>query len=107
MSTPAEELRTAATKLRDDRNCDGYTVDSNSRELLAMIRMLLNARTTLADWLEAESADPVTVVHNPMCPDPACTINAALAVARAINGQTRPERAAAGAIVDHLLRPQP
>ena len=96
--TPADELRAAATKLRDDRNCDGYTVDCNSRELLGMIRILLNSRLALADWLESLNGIDLTE-HGAMSEE----ITHALAVARAINGQTKPSRAGAGRIVDHLL----
>jgi len=89
VSTPTEELRAAAVRLRDNRNCEGFLVDCNSRELLEMIRVLLRAREPLIGWLE----DAATVhlpdsecgycngQRNPLklpCPS--------LAVSRAING---------------------
>ena len=86
--TPADELRTAAATLRDDRNCDGYTADSNSRELLAMIRILLNARAALADWLDSWTG--IDLYEAGPLPEDA---RHALAVARAI--------------VDHLLCTRP
>ncbi|WND33995.1 hypothetical protein RI578_06665 [Streptomyces sp. BB1-1-1] len=48
------ELRTAAARLRDDRGTRGR-VDSNSRELLETIRVLLAAREPLARWLEEQA----------------------------------------------------
>lgn len=96
--TPADELRAAAAKLRDDRNCDGYTVDCNSLELLRMIRILLNSRLAIAGWLESFDGIDLTE-HGAMSEE----ITHALAVSRAMNGQTKPARAGAGRIVDHLL----
>jgi hypothetical protein len=104
MPTPVEELRTAAKRLRDTRNCDGFNVDSNSRELLDMIRVLLRAREPLAKWLEDAATihlpdnecgycDPQ---HNRLglpCP--------ALAVARAVNAAATPGPVLGGKIVDH------
>lgn len=87
MSTPTEELRAAAARLRDDRNLKGG-VDCNSRELLEMIRALLAAREPLAAWLE----DAATI-HVPDSECGYCNRERnlfrvpcpALAVARAIN----------------------
>ncbi|MEU3899776.1 hypothetical protein [Streptomyces sp. NPDC045251] len=50
-----QELRTAAARLRDDRGTRGR-VDSDSRELLETLRILLKVREPLACWLE-EQAD--------------------------------------------------
>ncbi|MHC3474656.1 hypothetical protein ACYF6T_39005 [Streptomyces sp. 7R007] len=95
--TPIEELRAAAARLRDDRNCDGFRVDCNSRELLEMIRVLLRAREPLAAWLEHETTRY----------DPAATIQVtdrsheiALAVARAINAAVDPGPGRDGHIED-------
>lgn len=103
MSTPTAELRAAAARLRDNRNCDGYLVDCNSRELLEMLRILLAAREPLIRWLE----DAATLhlpdsecgycdgQRNPLelpCP--------ALTVARAINGTADPGPGQDGHIED-------
>jgi hypothetical protein len=119
MTSPADELRTAATKLRellaravhedrtrwfpaatlgskspvvvDDADQPSVLIETYAARLEAVNRYIAtmgpNVGTVLADWLDAEAADPVAVLHSPsMCCDPACAINAALAVARAING---------------------
>ncbi|HEY6116453.1 MAG TPA: hypothetical protein VI172_10880 [Candidatus Dormibacteraeota bacterium] len=103
MSAPTEELRAAAARLRDNRNCEGFLVDCNSRELLEMIRVLLRTREPLIRWLE----DAATLhlpdsecgycdgQRNPLklpCP--------ALAAARAINGATVPSPGGDGRIDD-------
>lgn len=105
MSTPTEELRAAAARLRDNKNCDGFGVNCASRELLAMIRVLLRAREPLIGWLE----DAATVhlpdsecgycngQRNPLklpCPS--------LAVSRAINGAAEPGPGGDGRIEDRL-----
>lgn len=103
--TPVEELRAAAARLRDDRNCNNHRVDCNSRELLEMIRVLLRAREPLAKWL-----DDAATIHlpdnecgycepgrNPLripCP--------ALAAARAINAVTEPGPGRDGHVADRL-----
>ncbi|WP_416976674.1 hypothetical protein [Streptomyces sp. T028] len=105
MSTPTEELRAAAGRLRDNRNCEGYLVDCDSRELLEMVRILLGAREPLIRWLE----DAATIhlpdsecgycdgQRNPLklpCP--------ALVVARAINTASNPGPGQDGHIEDKL-----
>ncbi|MFF3848007.1 hypothetical protein [Streptomyces sp. NPDC002328] len=95
MSMPTEELRAAAARLRDNRNCDGRRVDCDSRELLEMIRVLLRAREALADWLD--SAAEVAMHIAPIGPD-----RHALAVARAINGAAEPGPGRDGHIEDRL-----
>ncbi|MFI5973570.1 hypothetical protein [Streptomyces sp. NPDC051452] len=104
-TNPAEELRAAAARLRDDRNCDGFLVDCNSRELLEMIRVLLGAREPLIRWLE-----DAAVIHLPdsecgYCDSRRNLFNLpcpALAVARAISGLTDPGRGRSGHIEDRL-----
>lgn len=49
-----QELRAAAARLRDDRGTRGR-VDSDSRELLETIRILLTVREPLARWLEEQA----------------------------------------------------
>jgi hypothetical protein len=44
---------------------------------------------SLADWLEAEATGPLADLHSDRCQERGCTVNAALAVARAINGTDR------------------
>lgn len=85
------ELRTAAARLRDDRNCDGFRVDCDSRELLEMIRILLRAREPLARWLE-EHAQYVASsgMYDVLAVD----------VARAINDTGEPGRGEDGHIED-------
>lgn len=105
MSTPIDELRTAAARLRDDRNCDNYRVDCNSRELLDMIRVLLRAREPLIKWLE-----DATGIHLPDSECGYCDSQRnrldlpcpALAVARAINAAAEPGPVRGGAILDRL-----
>jgi hypothetical protein len=99
VTTPIDELRAAAARLRDDRNCNNFRVDCNSRELLDMIRVLLRAREPLAAWLE----------HEITRYDPAADIQVAdhsheiaLAVARAINAAAEPGPVRGGAILDRL-----
>lgn len=54
--SPVDELRQAATTLRDTRNCSNYDVDCDSLELLQLIGRLLRAREPLAALL-AEAED--------------------------------------------------
>src|SRR3546814_2021503 len=98
MSTPIDELRTAAARLRDDRNCDGFRVDCNSRELLDMIRVLLRAREPLAELLE--TAIPYLDGHNGVA-YPTHVVYA-LTVARAINAAAEPGPVRGGTIRDRL-----
>ena len=100
---PAEELRAAAARLRDNRNCTGFRIDCNSRELLEMIRVLLGAREPLVRWLE-----DAAVIHLPdnecgYCNGDRNQLKApcpALAVARAINGDADPGPGGDGHIED-------
>jgi hypothetical protein len=98
MTTAIAELEAAVTRLRDDRNCSGYRVDCNSRELLDMIRVLLRSRASLADWLEHEITryDPAAGIQ-----ETDGSHRVALAVARAVNGPAQPGHALGGLIVDH------
>jgi len=105
VSTPVEEIRAAAARLRDTRGCDNHRLDSDSRELLALVRVLLQAREPLVPWL-----DDAATVHardsecgycmpgrNPLglpCP--------ALATARAINATPAPGPLRGGQITDRL-----
>jgi len=66
---PADELRTAADKLRQMRFPTAMTATSNTAALIG-------ARLPLADWLDSAAIDAEQIG-----PDPH-----ALAVARAING---------------------
>lgn len=105
MSTPTEELRAAAARLRDERNVNGHRVDCNSRELLEMIRILLRAREPLIAWLE-----DAAVVHIPdsecgYCNgqrNPLALPCPPLVVARAINGAAEPGPGQDGHIEDRL-----
>lgn len=101
--TPTEELRAAAARLRDDRNVTTGSVDSDSRELLEMIRLLLGAREPLIRLLEDAAILHLpdsecgwcNGVRNPLelpCP--------ALSVARALNSTVEPARGADGYIED-------
>lgn len=106
-----DEIRQAVARLRDTEGVDGHLLDSDSRELLDMVRVLLRAREPLADLLDAaavdmemcdriNSRDPhndgkTRVMHHPMA-------SAALAVARAVNGQAQPGYARGGLIADHV-----
>ncbi|MGW1001758.1 hypothetical protein [Streptomyces sp. NPDC002520] len=87
------ELRTAAARLRDDRNLNGHRVDSGSRELLEMIRILLRLREPLARWLE-EQAQYVAArgMYDVLAVD----------VARVVNAVTEPGRGQDGHIADRL-----
>ncbi len=84
------ELRTAAARLRDERGTKGR-VDSNSRELLETIRILLSLREPLARWLE-EQAQYVAAsgMYDVMAVD----------IARAINGTGEPDPGQDGHISD-------
>lgn len=103
--TPIDELRTAAARLRDDRNCDGHRVDCNSRELLEMIRVLLRAREPLAEFLETEAgvAEDIQRQSPDLTADQvAAFVHGALGTARAINAAAEPGPVRGGAILDHL-----
>lgn len=97
-TAPEAELRAAVDRLRDDRNCSGYSVDCDSSELLDMIRVLLRARAPLADWLEHEITryDPAAGIQ-----ESDGSHRVALAAARAVNAEARPGYALGGLIVDH------
>lgn len=94
--TPADELRTAAARLNDTHNCDGYSVDSDSRELLDMIRVLLRTREPIAKLL-TEVAESVEqdggIIQN-------ATDDGALTVARAVNATATPGPILGGQIID-------
>lgn len=96
--TPTEELRTAAARLRETRNCDGFNVDCDSRELLDMIRVLLRAREPLAELLE--TAVPYLDRHNGVA-YPTHVVYA-LTVARAVNAAAEPGPVRGGVILDRL-----
>ncbi|MEU7403829.1 hypothetical protein [Streptomyces sp. NPDC044948] len=85
-----QELRTAAARLRDDRGAKGC-VDSNSRELLETIRILLAVREPLARWLD-EQARYVAAsgMYDVLAVD----------VARALNGTGEPGPGQDGHITD-------
>jgi hypothetical protein len=101
--TPAEELRAAAARLNDTRNCDNHTVDSDSHELLDLLRVLLRAREPLARLL-AEVADSVEqddgIIQDATSED-------ALTIARAINAGAAPGPVLGGTIADRLLGGEP
>ncbi|WP_329214896.1 hypothetical protein OG352_05465 [Streptomyces sp. NBC_01485] len=105
MSTPTEELRTAAARLRNNTNCDGHLVDCNSRELLEMLRILLAAREPLLRWLEDAATLHLPVSECGYCDgrrNPLKLPCPALAAARAINGVTEPGPGQDGRIEDKL-----
>lgn len=87
------ELRDAAVRLRDTRNCDGYNVDSSSRELLDMIRVLLRAREPLAQMLESQAE--ITGVRGMYDVH-------AVDIARAVNAAAEAGRMLGGSILDRL-----
>lgn len=95
-ASPVAELRQAATRLRDDRNCTGYNVDCNSRELLDMIRVLLRAREPLAKLLDevADSCEQEGGIVEDSTTDEAVTL------ARAINAAPVPGHVLGGPILD-------
>lgn len=112
--TPAEELRSAAARLRDDRNCDNQDLHSESSELLAMVAVLLRAREPLAAWLERAAKHyegAVTAatqvwgdVEHPRAVefiDTGIGLSGAFPVAAAVNGPQRPGPVQGGPIVDH------
>ncbi|WP_155054547.1 hypothetical protein [Streptomyces blattellae] len=103
MTTPIEELRVAAARLRDSRNCEGFQVACPSRELLEMIRVLLRAREPLAEFLDVE-ADVAAEMkrQTPAMTDEqlAASVHGALTIARAINGATEPGPGQDGHIED-------
>ena len=103
MSTPTEELRAAAARLRDNRNCNGHRVDCNSRELLAMLRILLAAREPLVRWLEDAAILHLPVSECGYCDgrrNPLKLPCPALTVARAINSSAEPGPGQDGHIED-------
>lgn len=87
------ELRTAAARLRDDRNLNGHSVDCQSRKLLEMIRLLLRTREPLAALLEAQ-AEYVAAsgMYDVLAVD----------IARAVNAATEPHPGQDGHIADRL-----
>ncbi|MFJ2477081.1 hypothetical protein ACIOWI_29600 [Streptomyces sp. NPDC087659] len=92
-TTIETELRTAAARLRDTRNCDGFNVDSDSRELLDMIRVLLRTRESLAQLLE---------FHAQQYADRGMYDVTVLDIARAINAAAAPGYVLGGVILDRL-----
>ena len=105
MTTRVEELRAAAKRLRDTRNCDGYTVDSDSRELLDMIRVLLRTREPMAKWLEDAATLHLPVNECGYCDKRRNSLDLpcpAIAVARAINAAAIPGPVLGGKIVDRV-----
>ncbi|MFE6362936.1 hypothetical protein ACFVP3_23420 [Streptomyces sp. NPDC057806] len=86
------ELRTAAARLRGDRNLKGG-VDCASRELLEMIRILLRAREPLAGWFDEQARYVASSGMYDVL---------ALDVARAINDADEPGPGEDGHIADRL-----
>jgi hypothetical protein len=76
MSTPADELRAAAAKLRQMRFPAAVTATSNTAALIG-------ARLPLADWLD-NTATTLNANTHPDWQD--CVAADALAVARALTG---------------------
>ncbi|WP_189764680.1 hypothetical protein [Streptomyces xanthochromogenes] len=77
-TSPADELQAAAEKIRV------WVADEPTRPWAPGALAIFGPE--LADWLEAEAASPLAGEHSDRCGEEDCTINAALAVARAING---------------------
>lgn len=77
--TPAQELRAAATKLRNGDRFVGEDIKCSTREFLNWIGSLLASAKLLAEWLESDvdTAEQIGVSVS----------DEALAVARAINGE--------------------
>ena len=129
MITPADELRTAADKLRALATADGvspapwhtewdmqqyelrgaaatrYPITEWSYAIVTtgpkvseqraecdtanadyITAMHPGVGAALANWLDAEATGPMAGLHNDRCMERGCTISAALAVARLING---------------------
>jgi hypothetical protein len=80
--TPADELRTAAEKLRTARFTGAITAT-------AAVAGLIAARKPLAALLEGVASNALENAHeecNTWCSPETCDLSAALAVARQING---------------------
>lgn len=77
-TTPADELRAAAEKLRPSS-------PAVAKHAVA-VRFHPDVVDALAKWLDAEASGPLADLHSDRCMERGCTINAALAVARQING---------------------
>lgn len=86
------ELRTAAARLRDGSTIKGR-VDSDSRELLEVLRILLRLPEPLARWLEEQAQYVATHgMYDVLAVD----------VARAVNATGEPSHGEDGHIVDRL-----
>ncbi|MFF2674658.1 hypothetical protein ACFVTT_38555, partial [Streptomyces niveus] len=64
----------------------GYLGNNNQADAEYVALMDPGVGAALADWLDAEATSPVADLHSDACRERGCTINAALAVARQING---------------------
>lgn len=85
MTTPADEIRTAAKTLRTARFAGAMTATP-------AVAALLRARAPIAVLLEgvlssAREASPAHEECTSWCSPDTCDLSAALAVARAINGE--------------------
>jgi hypothetical protein len=98
---PAEELRLAAARLRDDHNCNGFNLDCRSRELLALIAALLRTREPIALLLE----NAATEVEQDADKAGRASVEAALAIARAVLAPPRAGHVQAGEVIDRLALP--
>ncbi|MDX2528015.1 MULTISPECIES: hypothetical protein [Streptomyces] len=77
--TPAEELRTAAAKLRPSSPAVA--------EHTAWVKIKPEVAEALTEWLEAQERTwSIGHTDHAFCPTQQCSQQAALAVARAING---------------------
>ena len=86
------ELRTAAGRLRDGSALKGR-VDSDSRELLEIIRILLRLPEPLARWLDEQARYVArSGMYDVLAVD----------VARAVNGTSEPGLGEDGHIADRL-----
>ncbi|MGW6292452.1 hypothetical protein [Streptomyces sp. NPDC055058] len=105
MTTTAleKELRTAATRLRDEGSAKGH-VNSNSRELLETIRILLRLRGPIARWLE-EQAEYVarSGMYDVLAVDVARLINSVGEPARGDDGHIE-DRHSGAALYERLKR---
>lgn len=81
--TAAEEIATAAKTLRSATFRGAMTATP-------AVAALVRARAPLAAWLEAEAQTWAGDEVHYQCSPTTCTLDAALAVARAINGGDQP-----------------
>ncbi|WP_369043443.1 hypothetical protein [Streptomyces sp. Midd1] len=100
MPTTVEDLDAAIAVLRNTAGAETGRLDSDNKELLALVAVLLRTREPLASWLESEAARLRATAHpgwhEHLADHPRAVASAVLATSK-----RRPGAAEPGPIIDN------